>query len=110
MSRRGARRWMVERRGDQAGSASGARIVTASVHVRVAGCVVVAAASRLEVVPTLVAGDRLAELRAFEVGGAEVDARPDAGVRDLAQRIGEPREVAGGAGLVAVQGQRYAVA
>src|SRR4051794_41761929 len=65
-----------------------------------------AAVRRPEVVPALVAGDGPAEPGAFDVGGPEVDARPDAGVRDFAQHVGQPGEVAGGAGLVAVQGER----
>ena len=48
---------------------------------------------RLEVVSALVAGDRLAQLCALDVGRAEVDARPDARVDDLAQHVGQPGEM-----------------
>ena len=56
---------------------------------------------RLEVVLLEVVGDLLAEHGSLHVGGAEVDAGPDAGVDDLLERIREPVEAPRGAGFVA---------
>src|SRR6266545_4194144 len=48
---------------------------------------------RLEVVHPGVAGDLLAERRRLLVGGADVEARPDAGFDQLADRVREAVEV-----------------
>src|SRR5215218_2191484 len=47
---------------------------------------------RLEVVLVEPARDLLAEHRALHVGGAEVDAAPDAGIDDLLERVREAVE------------------
>ena len=49
-------------------------------------------ARRLEVVLPQIAGDLLAQHGSLHVGGAEVDAGPDAGVDDLVDRLREPLE------------------
>jgi hypothetical protein len=56
-------------------------------------------------VPAEVLGDLGAEEGALDVGGAEVDAGPHAGVDVLAERVGEAAPGPSRAGLVAVDAE-----
>ena len=57
--------------------------------------VIAASADWPERHPVLPVGDLLTERRPLDVGGAEVDAAPDARVDDLLERVGEAVEVLG---------------
>lgn len=46
-----------------------------------------------------VVGDGLAEFRAVDIGGAEVDTSPDACLDDFRGRLGEVAEIPSGAGV-----------
>jgi hypothetical protein len=58
----------------------------------------------LEVVPPEIVSDLLAEHGTLRVGGAEVDARPHAGVDDLLEHVREPLEAPRGTRFVAERG------